>query len=109
MPEGALQPAPVSTIRRRCLDRNSPRAEAGSAICPGYTIVRPRKLLSLAAVSARRRWAVSVLGLLFALLVGFVYARPVSVFSTIGALQMRWEGIRSVPVQAGPYRLRSLH
>jgi pimeloyl-ACP methyl ester carboxylesterase len=41
-------------------------------------------------------------------LVGFVYERPVTVFEALTALRMRSQGIRSMRVQAGPYRLRYL-
>jgi pimeloyl-ACP methyl ester carboxylesterase len=48
------------------------------------------------------------LGLLATALVGFGYARPLTVFETWGALRLRLSGVRSAHVQAGPYRLRYL-
>ena len=39
---------------------------------------------------------------------GFTYARPVTVFETVGAARLRLQGVRSAHVQAGPYRLRYL-
>jgi pimeloyl-ACP methyl ester carboxylesterase len=41
-------------------------------------------------------------------LVGFAYARPVTVFETWAALRLRLSGVRSAHVQAGPYRLHYL-
>ncbi len=55
----------------------------------------------------RRTVAVSS-GLLLAALLGFVYARPVTVFEAWGAVQLRLAGVRSQHVQAGPYHLRYL-
>jgi pimeloyl-ACP methyl ester carboxylesterase len=58
--------------------------------------VSRRKALVSAALAA-------VLGL-----VGYVYARPVSVLESVGELTLRLSGVRSLYVQAGPYRLRVL-
>ena len=55
-----------------------------------------------------RRWIVAVLGLSGAALVGFSYARPLTVLEAYGAAHLRLEGVRSAQVQAGPYRLRYL-
>jgi len=55
-----------------------------------------------------RRWIVAVLGLSGAALVGFAYARPLTVLEAYGAVHLRLEGVRSAQVQAGPYRLRYL-
>jgi len=54
-----------------------------------------------------RAWRAAALTLLIALL-GFVYARPVTVLETSGALLLRLQGVRSSYVQAGPHRLRYL-
>ena len=45
---------------------------------------------------------------LIAAVLGFGYARPVTVFETWGALRLRLSGVRSRYVQAGPYRLHYL-
>jgi pimeloyl-ACP methyl ester carboxylesterase len=55
-----------------------------------------------------RRWIVAVLGLSGAALVGFAYARPLTVLEAYAAAHLRLEGVRSARVQAGPYRLRYL-
>jgi pimeloyl-ACP methyl ester carboxylesterase len=55
-----------------------------------------------------RRWIAAVLGLSGAALVGFAYARPLTVLEAYGAAHLRLEGVRSAQVQAGPYRLRYL-
>ena len=55
-----------------------------------------------------RRWIVAVLGLSGAALVGFAYARPLTVLDAYGAAHLRLEGVRSAHVQAGPYRLHYL-
>lgn len=59
-------------------------------------------------VRVTRRWIVAVLGLSGAALVGFAYARPLTVLEAYGAAHLRLEGVRSAQVQAGPYRLRYL-
>jgi pimeloyl-ACP methyl ester carboxylesterase len=59
-------------------------------------------------MTSRRRVAATVLGLTCAALLGFGYARPLTVFETWGALRLRLSGVRSAHVQAGPYRLRYL-
>jgi pimeloyl-ACP methyl ester carboxylesterase len=41
-------------------------------------------------------------------LVGFTYARPVTVLETLGEARLRLEGVASAHVQAGPHRLRYL-
>jgi pimeloyl-ACP methyl ester carboxylesterase len=56
----------------------------------------------------RRKGITAVLGLACAALLGFGYARPLTVFETWGALRLRVSGVRSADVQAGPYRLRYL-
>lgn len=56
---------------------------------------------------SRRRAAVALV-LPFVALVGFAYARPVTVFEAWGALRLRLSGVRSQYVQAGPYRLHYL-
>jgi pimeloyl-ACP methyl ester carboxylesterase len=56
----------------------------------------------------RRKGIIAVLGLAGAALLGFGYARPLTVFETWGALRLRLAGVRSADVQAGPYRLRYL-
>ena len=58
-------------------------------------------------MSVARRWVAASAALAAALL-GFVYARPVTVFETWGALRLRLSGVRSAEVQAGPYRLHYL-
>ncbi|HSD26851.1 MAG TPA: alpha/beta fold hydrolase [Vicinamibacteria bacterium] len=55
----------------------------------------------------RRRWAASLFVFLAGLL-GFAYARPVTVLESWGALRLRLAGVRSAEVQAGPYRLHYL-
>jgi pimeloyl-ACP methyl ester carboxylesterase len=55
-----------------------------------------------------RRWIAVVLGLLFVGLLGFAYARPVTVFETWGALRLRMSGVRSAYIQAGSFRLHYL-
>ena len=54
-----------------------------------------------------RRALAAALAALAALLV-FAYARPVSVLETSGELLLRLQGVRSVYLEAGPYRLRYL-
>jgi pimeloyl-ACP methyl ester carboxylesterase len=56
-------------------------------------------------VRVTRRWSVAVLGLSGAALLGFGYARPVTVFEAWGALRLRASGVHGADVQAGPYRL----
>ena len=57
-------------------------------------------------VVARRSGA--VLSALILVLLGFGYARPVTVFEGWAALRLRLAGVRSAHVQAGPYRLHYL-
>ena len=57
-------------------------------------------------VVARRSGA--VLSALILVLLGFGYARPVTVFEGWAALRLRLSGVRSAHVQAGPYRLHYL-
>ena len=54
-----------------------------------------------------RRAGAALLFLVLALL-GFAYARPVTVFEGWAALRLRLSGVRSAHVQAGRYRLRYL-
>ena len=56
---------------------------------------------------SRRGSGVVLLALIVAVL-GFAYARPVTVFETWGALRLRLSGAHSAHVHAGPYRLRYL-
>ena len=49
-----------------------------------------------------------VLSALILAVLGFGYARPVTVFEGWAALRLRLSGVRSAHVQAGPYRLRYL-
>lgn len=55
-----------------------------------------------------RRGVVAALGLALLFFLGFAGAEPVTVFEAWGALRLRLSGVRSVHVQAGPYRLHYL-
>jgi pimeloyl-ACP methyl ester carboxylesterase len=55
----------------------------------------------------RRSIAAAVL-LLAGTVLGFAYARPVTVFKAWGALRLRLSGVRSVRLTVGPWRLRFL-
>jgi len=55
-----------------------------------------------------RRWWIAISSALVAALLGFGYARPVTVFETWGALRLRLSGVRSAYIHAGPYRLHYL-
>ncbi len=57
---------------------------------------------------AFRRSSAAVLALVVVALVGFTYARPVTVLETLGEARLRLEGVTSAHVQAGPHRLRYL-
>ena len=54
------------------------------------------------------RRALAVVFVALAGLLVFAYARPVSVLETSGELLLRLQGVRSVYLEAGPYRLRYL-
>jgi pimeloyl-ACP methyl ester carboxylesterase len=54
------------------------------------------------------RWSWAVLSALVVALLGFAYARPLTVIEAYGGAHLRLEGVRSAHVQAGPYRLRYL-
>ena len=55
-----------------------------------------------------RRSGVAVLVAVVAALLGFAYARPVTVLEGLGSTWLRLEGVRSAHVQAGPHRLHYL-
>jgi hypothetical protein len=55
-----------------------------------------------------RRRTGAVLALAGAALLGFAYARPLTVFETWAALRLRLAGVGSAHVQAGPHRLHYL-
>jgi pimeloyl-ACP methyl ester carboxylesterase len=55
-----------------------------------------------------RRVGVVVLALVVVALFGFTYARPVTVLQALGEARLRFEGVSSAHVQAGPHRLRYL-
>jgi pimeloyl-ACP methyl ester carboxylesterase len=59
-------------------------------------------------VRSVRYWKAAVLAFPVAVLAGFAYARPVTLFETWGELRLRLSGVRSSHVQAGPYRVRYL-
>jgi pimeloyl-ACP methyl ester carboxylesterase len=59
-------------------------------------------------VSLKRGRSAVALLLLVASVLGFAYARPVTVFEAWGALRLRLSGVRSAHVQAGPWRLHYL-
>jgi pimeloyl-ACP methyl ester carboxylesterase len=55
-----------------------------------------------------RPWSWVVPSALTAAVLGFAYARPLTVLDAYAAAHLRWEGVRSAQGQAGPYRLRYL-
>ena len=55
-----------------------------------------------------RRSGVAVLVAVVAALLGFAYARPVTVLEGLGSTWLRLRGVRSAHVQAGPHRLHYL-
>jgi len=55
-----------------------------------------------------RRVAAAALPLALAALLGFAYARPVTVFEASAALRLRLSGVRSAYVQAGAWRIHYL-
>jgi pimeloyl-ACP methyl ester carboxylesterase len=57
---------------------------------------------------AFRPWSWVVPSALTAAVLGFAYARPLTVLDAYAAAHLRWDGVRSAQVQAGPYRLRYL-
>jgi pimeloyl-ACP methyl ester carboxylesterase len=59
-------------------------------------------------VTVKRGRSAAALLLLVASVLGFAYARPVTVFEAWGALRLRLSGVRSAHVQAGPWRLHYL-
>jgi pimeloyl-ACP methyl ester carboxylesterase len=56
----------------------------------------------------KHRRGAAALAVAVTALVGFVLARPVTVFETWAAARLRLSGVRSAHIQAGPYRLHYL-